>query len=367
MSRTRTDPVRVGFVGGEGLPGNVRTFLTNVRDLLTDQPTAFDCDLVVRETTTAPEGYRAVDPGVDETDRALNLLWNLTTALTRYARETPVDVLFQVTKFPLHGFATTIAGRRTDTPVLARFAGDNFREYRFSDGAQKLQAFALNNVFGQVPTHLADCIVALGPYGQGEITSRNPRATVVEIPQPVDTEVFSPVSPDREWRLRRDLGFPADERVLLTIGRLTERKGMPTVIDTARTLNARGADVRWYVVGEGPLFDQLESTPNVCPVGRLPHETLVDYYRAADLLVHPSLIEGLPNVLLEAAAVGLPSVARDVGECELVASEVFSDDTSLPDVALADHSAVPLRDRFSPEQLAGRYVNAIIETAHRSG
>lgn len=363
MTEECMDTLRVGIVGGARLPGNVETFLTNVRELLADYPIAFDCDLLLSETVDAPDGFTVVDPGLGEPGRALDRLRTLTAALTRYARETPVDVLFQVTKFPLHGCATAVAGWRTDTPVLGRFAGDNFREYHFSNGVERARTFGLNNVIGRVPVHFTDQIIVLGPHGRREIMRWNRHATVVEIPQPIEMGKFSPVSPERERELASELGLPSDERVFLTVGRLTERKGVPDIVEVAAELSSRGAEFRWYVIGDGPLRSRLEAAPDVEPLGRVPHDEIPEYYRAADLLVHPSLIEGLPNVLLEAAAVGLPSVARDVGDCALAASTVFTETDRLPELMMDEHQPVELGDRFSADWLCERYGRTLVETA----
>jgi len=360
-----SDTLRVGVVGGVRLPGNVETFLTNVRELLEDHPTAFDFDLLLSADVDAPDEYTAVDLGIERDGRAVRHLRTLTAAITRYARTTPVDVLFQVTKFPLHGCATAVAGRRTGTPVLARYAGDNFREHRLSSGFERTKVFGLNNVIGRVSVHLADRIVVLGPHGRTAIRHRTRRTPVVEVPQPVDRERFAPVSPERERGLTRDLGFPTDRRCFLTVGRLTRRKGVPDVVETAERLHDRGVAFRWYVVGTGPLRDRLAATPGVESVGRVPHDTMPDYYRAADLLVHPSFIEGLPNVLLEAASVGLPSVARAVGDCSLAASATFTDADRLPDLLVADHQPVDLGERFTPERLREQYARALAETARQ--
>lgn len=364
---TEPDTLRVGFVGGTRLPGNVATLLENVRELLASHPTTFDCDLLLRDDLSAPDGFRHVDPGLSESGRAVETLRTLTTAVTTYASRADVDVLFQVTKFPLHGCATTIAGRRTGTPVLARFAGDNFNEHRFSTGLDRLKAFGLNNVFGRVPVHFADRIIVLGPHGRAEIEGRNADARIERIPQPVDRDRFSPVSDDRAAELAEELGFPTEKRVLLSVGRLTERKGMHHLARAASVLAEREAPVRWYVLGEGPLRDRLESIPIVEAVGRVPYDRIPDYYRAADLLVHPSLIEGLPNVLLEAAACGTPSLARDAGDSRVAASEVFTNPATLPEGVLREYEPATLGRRFDRDYLIAAYGDALLETATRNG
>lgn len=358
--------VRAGVVGGTRLPGNVRTLLTNVRRLLDDHPTTFELELVVSDSVDAPEGYEQVDPGFNDPDRGLNTLSTLTKGLTNYAATREPDLLVQVTKFPLHGCATTVAGWRTDTPVLTRFAGDNFREFQFSNGLDAVKAFGLNNVLGRVPARWSDRIIVLGPYGRSEIAGRSDDVPIVEIPQPVDREQFSPVSTERERELAESFCFPINKRVLLTVGRFTKRKGTTALVDAAETLYDRGEPFRWYVLGDGPMRDTLKATHGVKPLGRVDFAKMADYYRAADLVVHPSLVEGLPNVLLEAAACGTPTIARNVGDSSLVASAAFEETEELADLLTQKYHPVSLDERFDPDRLREQYADALVETAWKS-
>lgn len=358
------DSLRVGFVGGARLPGNVATFLENVRDLLSTHPTTFECDLLLRDGVPGPDGFTVVDPGIAEPERALGTLWTLTRAVTRYASRTDVDVLFQVTKFPLHGCATTIAGKRTGTPVVARFAGDNFNEYHLSSGLDKAKTFGLNNVLGRIPARFADRVVVLGPHGRSEIEQRASDTPISRIPQPIDRDRFFSVSDERAAELSADLGFPAEKRILLSVGRLTARKGMHHLARAAEELAERDADACWYVLGDGPLRDRLESISTVEAVGRVPHDRIPDYYQAADLLVHPSLIEGLPNVLLEATACGVPTIARDVGDAALVASETFEDAAALPNLVMQEYDPSELGRQFDPDVLRNRYASVLREASN---
>ena len=73
--------------------------------------------------------------------------------------------------------------------------------------------------------------------------------------------------------------------------------------------------------GDGPRRPALQQDANASPMlrgrvifaGALSHDALPDWYRAANLFVLPSRSEGVPNVLIEAMACGLPFVASDVG------------------------------------------------------
>lgn len=356
--------IRVGFIGGTRLPGNVRTFLRNVRDLLADHPIHFECDLLLRnDAENAPDGFRVVDSGLERTDSAMETIRSITAALIRYVDTTDTDLLFQVTKFPVHGVAAAVAGWRTNTPVLARYAGDNFREYKFDRRtATKAKSFVLNNILGRVPVKLADAIIVLGPHGHREIASRSDSATVYEIPQPVNTDRFTPAAGTGD-SIRRELDISPNERMFLTVGRLTWRKGMDDIIHAAHELSASNEQFTWYVLGDGPMRSKLSDVPGIVTHGRVSHDEIPTYYRAADLVVHPSRIEGLPNVLLEATACGTASVARDVGECSSVATVTYDDRNELPELLRTRYGPPALNDRFSEDALRRAYTDAIVETA----
>lgn len=366
METTDTpDAVHIAVLGGARLPGNVETFLRNISRLLESHPVEFNFELLVRRNATdGVLGYDIVDPGISSSNRAVGTIRTLTATTTQYARENPVDALFQVTKFPVHGFAATVAGYRTGTPVVTRFAGNNFREHQFAEGTlERIRTFALNNLIGAVPACFVDSTIVLGPQGKSEIERRTCGGDVRVIPQPVDFERFHPVSDSKREVIRERLGISMEHRILLTVGRLSERKGIDKLIETAQALASKGREVEWLVVGDGPLSESIQSTPLVNAIGRVPHEQMPDYYRAADLLVHPSRIEGLPNVLLEAAACGIPTVARAVGEVGIVASETYTSQMKLSDMVLGNYEPTDLGERFAPKTLREAYAEILVETA----
>src|SRR5262249_12721472 len=97
-------------------------------------------------------------------------------------------------------------------------------------------------------------------------------------------------------------------------------KGLDILIEACSILGSRGVKWRLYLVGDGPERSRLQQdlarrglTDRCKFVGLVGQENLRWWYRAADLFVLPSRSEGVPNVLREAQACGLPFVASDVG------------------------------------------------------
>jgi glycosyltransferase involved in cell wall biosynthesis len=108
---------------------------------------------------------------------------------------------------------------------------------------------------------------------------------------------------------------------IVTVGRLDPEKNPLLLADILAALRAR--DSRWTldVVGDGPLAERLATRARELGVegtlrlvGYVPNgPELWDMYRRAHVFMHVSLTEGLPQVLFEAQAAGLPIVATDVG------------------------------------------------------
>jgi colanic acid/amylovoran biosynthesis glycosyltransferase len=109
---------------------------------------------------------------------------------------------------------------------------------------------------------------------------------------------------------------------VLFVGRLVAEKGPDLLVDAVGALDPGAVSVR--IVGAGPLREHLEAKVaelgrDVTLVGPLGQDELPDEYAAADVLVLPSAAEGLPVVLMEAMACGVPVVTtRITGIPELV-------------------------------------------------
>ena len=111
-----------------------------------------------------------------------------------------------------------------------------------------------------------------------------------------------------EIRRRRD--FEGEK--LLYVGRLTRKKGVEYLISAMKLVR----DVDLLVVGDGPDRDRLERMAlglRVEFVGQIAPDRIYQYLMQAKILILPSLYEGMPNVILEAMAVGVPVIATRVG------------------------------------------------------
>ncbi|MCX7017232.1 MAG: glycosyltransferase [Candidatus Sumerlaeota bacterium] len=121
--------------------------------------------------------------------------------------------------------------------------------------------------------------------------------------------------------LRAKLGLAEDELAIVAVGALRAHKGHADLVHAARIVRDAHPRVRFLLVGpdqgEGPdlraLQDRLALGAAVEFLG--PRDDVPDLLAAADVLALPSHEEGLPNVLLEAQACGLPCVATALPGC----------------------------------------------------
>lgn len=211
-----------------------------------------------------------------------------------------------------------------------------------------VRALQANDAVITVGRQLADAVEALGiPAGKVHV-----------VYQGVDDALFSPGS---SMEARRRLGIPERGKVLVSIGSLIPVKGIDVLLEAMARLVVREPDVRLYLVGDGTgrrdlekLTTKLGLERTVRFVGRVDQAGLPDWYRAADLSVLASRSEGVPNVLRESLACGIPFVATRVGGVSEIAAGtdcrlVPADDPG----ALADAIAASLAEPRGPLHVGG--------------
>ncbi len=146
------------------------------------------------------------------------------------------------------------------------------------------------------------------------------------IPNAIDRSQFE--QRDTEALARRSLGLSEDDLVVGSVGRLSEQKGYRYLIEAAPTILEAFPHCRFLLVGDGELREELRRQADRLGVASAfhfagAHQETALAYAAMDLFVLPSLWEGLPTVLLEAMASGIPVVATDIsGNRDLVTDGV---------------------------------------------
>lgn len=142
----------------------------------------------------------------------------------------------------------------------------------------------------------------------------------------VDVEHFQP-GPDK---LRHRLGLPQDANVVGFVGRFTRDKGLPELVEAFDAILAAKPGthlllVGWFDAAEDALGEDLhlriKRHPRIHSTGYV--ADTAPYYHAMDVMVLPTWREGFPNVVLEAAASGIPVVTTiATGSRDAVVPEV---------------------------------------------
>lgn len=166
---------------------------------------------------------------------------------------------------------------------------------------------------------LAGFVICVSDHGRSQLmslvdTSHWAKLHVVHCG--VDPEAFAPAP-------RVDRDGPLE---ILTVGRTVPVKGQTLLIEGLAELERRGVPARLTIVGDGPGLTALRHLATGLGVldrvdlpGAVGQQDIRGYYERADLFALPSFAEGVPVVLMEAMAMGLPVVAsRITGIPELV-------------------------------------------------
>lgn len=161
----------------------------------------------------------------------------------------------------------------------------------------------------------ADAIVTLTTADKNLYEQHlNPKCPVIDIPNPMIVPSPAPV-------------YAAASQTILSSGRLTYQKGFDMLVDVAEQVLPRHPDWQWLILGEGedrPMLEEKIARAGIGKQlilkGRVPDTD--SYYRKSAFFVLTSRFEGLPMVLLEAKAYGLPIVSFD---CPTGPSEIIED------------------------------------------
>jgi glycosyltransferase involved in cell wall biosynthesis len=129
--------------------------------------------------------------------------------------------------------------------------------------------------------------------------------------------------------LRSELGLSINDFVFIYVGRIVRDKGIIELVKAFESiLNLCGSNCKLLLVGsyknESDLIDTstlslIRNNPCIITTGFSPN--VKQYYAVSDCLVFPSYREGFPNVVLEAGAMGLPSIVTDISGCNEIILE----------------------------------------------
>ena len=223
----------------------------------------------------------------------------------------------------VHGFGASVLGyarRRSSLPAPLVLNPQGLEEFGATDPSRarlKRVVYLPLRCAVQFCARRADAVIAtdraLAPAVREHLGV--PESKIATIPNALDLgDVDALAGPGDGVRVRREAGIAADERVLLSVGRLEENKGFHLLAHALAALREHSGRLahggwRWVVVGVGPFRGRLETLTSelrlgghVIFVGKAPDRELHGWYEAADLFVLPTLYEGSSLVTLEAMA-----------------------------------------------------------------
>jgi glycosyltransferase involved in cell wall biosynthesis len=208
--------------------------------------------------------------------------------------------------YPGSAFAVILARRAGKPVLLSQHVG--FVRYRspLLNGIETV-AYA---TLGRTVLRRVSWLVLATPSSAKHVAALlgdHPRH-VSTIPNGIDTSRFRPATTAERRQARERLGLPPQTPIVLFVGRLVEKKGIGLVAAMSRQLPS----LRFLIVGDGPLRRALgERSANVTWIPAISPDRMPDCYFAADCLLLPSHGEGLPLVVQEAMACGLPAVISE--------------------------------------------------------
>jgi phosphatidylinositol alpha 1,6-mannosyltransferase len=217
------------------------------------------------------------------------------------------DLIHVVSPTPMAVWAQRLAKRR-GIPVVSSFHTDfvsYFRHYRMG-GLEPLGWRGLRWFYNRCAATFAPAesvVRALGEQGirGAESWSRG-----------IDARRFSPDL--RDEALRASWGAAPEVPVLLFVGRLVREKDLLEFEAITRRLRERELEFRLVLVGDGPLLEELErALPEARFAGHRDGDDLARHFASADLFLFPSTTETFGNVVVEAAASGVPAVVAGRG------------------------------------------------------
>jgi glycosyltransferase involved in cell wall biosynthesis len=241
------------------------------------------------------------------------------------ARRELIDILRQARTDVVipHGYKSNLIGlfaaRRLGIPIISvshGWTGESFRVRLF----ERLDRRVLRYM---------DKVVCVSEcQSQKALAAGVPREKVQVIRDAVRHDRFAGI--DYAYRVSLERMFPTRPRYIVgAAGRLSPEKGFKHFVDAAsqvlqhRRINESRADdeqfeIAFVIFGEGPLRGAIQAQIKACGLeDRFIlagfRSDLDKFYPHLDLLVLPSYTEGLPNVVLEASAAGVPVVATAVG------------------------------------------------------
>ena len=199
-----------------------------------------------------------------------------------------------------------------------------------------------------ITSRINDCVLANSDAVREDYRrwARLPRGRLMTVRNGLDPRSLGPRDEETGRRIKAELGWEQSIPVVGWVGRLSPQKDPYVFLELAGRLLEQGLTFRGVMIGAGALAARIEA---MCRdkglAGRVRllglRADVYHWMQAIDVLVMTSIIEGMPNVLMEAQFMGIPCVTTDAGG----AGEVVEDGVTGFVVARGDIEALVVRTR----------------------
>lgn len=234
------------------------------------------------------------------------------------------DFIMNVSGIGINIPLVSLCGRITKTNYFLMYSGNHeevLARFKLWNPLKRI----LNRFFKNIIEHSlkkGSKIITLGPISSSHLSEKGVFIKNIKIiPCFIDETRFYKIKDKK--RYKNKLSLNVNKKGILFAGRLTKSKGVENLIKIIDFVNSKSNKFEFYILGEGPYFEILKKKKNTLCFGRVDPFKINEYYFAADLLLHPSLTEGLPNVILEALSCGVPVTATPVGEIPWLVKNTF--------------------------------------------
>lgn len=168
----------------------------------------------------------------------------------------------------------------------------------------------LRNFLDKITLIFADCIVSNSETGKRILIDRE------KVAEEKIKVIYNGISLDNIHQSIKDK--ENNNKTTGFVGHLTKQKGVEYLLKATKELKEKKEDFALKIIGDGSERRSLEKSSQDLSIENLVHfighkENAWKYMQDLNVLVLPSLWEGLPNVIMEAMAVGVPVVATNVG------------------------------------------------------
>ncbi len=257
---------------------------------------------VVDNVVRIPAVLSAALPFYAEYRWSVPLLPVLGAYLTRSA-----DILQIATPGPM-GIAGLIVAKMIGMPVIAQYHTEVAEYAARMTGMPRMRG-VVEPVVGWVYRQAELCLAPSSAVEQRLLALGVARDRIQRIPRGVDLELFSPAKRDRSVLAKYGIG---DGPVALYVGRVSKEKNMEGLLAAWAQVRASRPTAQLVIVGDGPVRASC-SAPGVVCTGSLYDEELAQVFASADVFAFASETETFGNVVVEAAASGLPAVVMAGG------------------------------------------------------